>query len=63
MTGQIPKYLDQMPIPNGYYDKLDPYADPKSGKLDLKALHEYSVRVGKEINELSYDELKQYMCE
>lgn len=56
----LPKFLEGEKLPSGYYDDPNPYKSAPSCHLDLPALSRYAKSVGKQIAELSREELEQF---
>lgn len=56
---KLPKYWEGRTPPKEYYNPLD-YSNPPTCPYDLPALARYAKRVGKEITELSYEEVERF---
>ena len=57
---QVPKFLESEELPAGYYDPVDPYSDPPKSQYNLKALVNYAKEQGKNVVELSKEEVKPF---
>ena len=55
-----PKFMEGKPLPKGYHDMPNPYALPYPSQYNLRAMLAYAKRVGKSINELTYEEAEQF---
>lgn len=60
MTGERPKFMEGRPLPKGYYDAPNPYALPSLSQHSIRAMLAYAKSVGKNINELTYEEAEQF---
>ena len=58
---RIPKFLEGEPLPVGYYDSPNPYADPPVSKYNLRAMVNYALKIGKKVTELTKDEAAQFL--
>lgn len=52
-------YKDRQP-PKGYYDTPDPYAEMNMS-VDLRGIHKFAQKSGKEMTDLSYEEMMRFM--
>ena len=59
----LPRFIQESEIPKGYYDEINPYANPEPSFIDLPALVAFAKENGKDVAELSYDEVKQFFVE
>ena len=58
---RIPRFLEGEPLPSGYNDPPNPYADPPASKYNLRAMVNYALRIGKKVTELSKEEAEQFL--
>ena len=57
---KIPRFLEGEELPAGYFDPVDPYSDPPKSQYDLKALIQYAREHGKNVVDLSKEEVKPF---
>lgn len=60
MNGTIPKFLDEKELNDSYYNTPNPYEDHPSCNVDLGALSNYAMKVGKKLVELTKQEVMQF---
>ena len=60
MSGTLPRFIRESEIPKGYYDKVNPYANPEPSFINLRALVAFAKENNKDVTDLSYDEAKQF---
>ena len=57
----IPKFLEGEPLPEGYFDELNPYVSHPTCKIDLSALGKYVRKTGKKSGwELTKEEIRMF---
>ena len=56
----IPKFLEGKPLPEGYFDPVDPYKSAPSCNIDLGKLAAYAKKNNKTMWELTADEVKMF---
>ena len=60
---RIPRFLEGEPLPAGYYDSPDPYAEPPKSKYNLRAMVNYALKNGKKVPELTREEAAQFLID
>lgn len=60
MIGAKPRFMKGRPLPKGYYDAPNPYVLPPLSQHNLREMLAYAQRVGKDINDLTYEEAEQF---
>lgn len=60
MIGVMPKFMEGRPLPKGYYDVPNPYTLPNLSQHNLREMLAYAKKVGKNINDLTYEEAEQF---
>ena len=60
MIGKTPDFYKDHQPPKGYYDTPDPYAE-MSMSVDLRGIHEFAQKLGKEMTDLSYEEMVSFV--
>lgn len=65
MSGEVkkPLFLEGVDLPTSYYEPPDPYAEPPIGRINLLELSRYAERVGKELTELTKEEVEMFAVE
>lgn len=63
MKGNIPKFMEGLQLPPGYFDEPDPYKAPPRSQVNLRKLSAYSEKLGKRIAELSREEYEIFLAE
>ncbi len=58
---KIPKFLSEEELPSGYFDSPDPYKDPPSSKYNLRAMVNYALKNGKNVTDLTKEEVKPFL--
>ena len=58
---RIPKCWEEHEPPPGYFDPVDPCSDLPSMALDHRGLRDYAKSVGKQITDLTYDEVSPFL--
>lgn len=58
---RIPRFLEGEPLPVGYNDPPNPYADPPVSQYNLRAMVNYALKIGKKVTELSKEEADQFL--
>ena len=56
----FPKFLEGEPLPKGYLEPPDPYADPPTRRVRLGPLAKYARENGKQIVDLTKEEVAQF---
>ena len=54
-----PSFLESQ-VPNGYYDKINPYVSAPSGKVNLLEMSRYARKNNKNMADLSRKEVNQF---
>ncbi|MBQ6257242.1 MAG: hypothetical protein IJJ60_11685 [Clostridia bacterium] len=62
-TVRIPRFLEGEPLPAGYFDPPNPYADPPVSKYNLRAMVNYALRTGKKVTDLTKEEADQFLIQ
>ena len=60
MSGEIPKFLDGEPLPDGYFAEPNPYTFLPNRDVNLLEISRYARRVGKKITEMTKEEVEQF---
>lgn len=60
MNGEIPKFLENEPLPKGYFDEPNLYASMPERKVNLLELSRYAKSVNKKLIELTKEEVEKY---
>ena len=60
MNGEMPKYLVNEVLPQGYYDAPNPYKPMPEAEVNLLELSRYAKGVGKKIIDLTKEEVEKY---
>ena len=60
---RIPKFLEGEPLPVGYFDPPDPYADPPKSRYNIRAMVNYALKQGKSVTELTKEEVKPFVIQ
>lgn len=60
MIGETPDFYKNHQPPKGYYDTPNPYEELNMS-VDLRGIHEFAQRVGKEMVDLSYEEMRYFI--
>lgn len=60
MIEATPIFLEERPLPEGYYDATSPYVLPPLSQHNLRAMLAYAQKVGKSINDLTYEEAERF---
>ena len=60
---RIPKFLEGEPLPAGYNDPPNPYAEPPRSKYNLRAMVNYALKTGKKVPELTREEAAQFLID
>lgn len=58
IIGKRPKFLEK--IPEGYYDKINPYVTAPSCKVNLLEMSRYAKRHNKDMSDLTKKEIEQF---
>ena len=58
MIGKRPKFLEK--IPEGYYDKINPYVTAPSCKVNLLEMSRYAKKHNKDMSDLTKREIEQF---
>ena len=56
---RLPRFIDESEIPDAYYSN-DPYSDRPESKYNLRALVQYAKEKGKDVVDLTYEEVRQF---
>ena len=59
----IPKFMENEPLPEGYYATPDPYLNPPKAKYNFRAMVNYAIRSGKRVTDLSREEVKPFLIQ
>ena len=59
---RIPKFLEGEPLPKGYSDPPNPYADPPISQYNVRAMVNYALRAGKKVTELTKEEADKFLA-
>ena len=57
---KIPKFLEGEPLPKGYFEAPNPYADPPSRKVKLGELVKYAKENEKKVFDLTKEEVSMF---
>lgn len=60
MNGMKPKFLEDVILPQSYYEPIDPYKNPIETKVNLQGLSRYAEEKGKKITELTREEIEKF---
>lgn len=60
MSGMKPKFLDGKSLPKGYFDVPNPYNATPSCNVNLLELARYAKSIGKELIELTEEEVSKF---
>jgi hypothetical protein len=60
MNGTKPRFLENETIAPSYYEQPDPYVNAPSCHVNLLELSRYARQCGKNLTELTRDEVKQF---
>ena len=58
---KLPRFLEGEELPKGYYDPPDPYSSPDTGKYNLGAMVRYAQSHGKQVTDLTKEEVKEFI--
>ena len=58
---KLPKFMEGEPLPAGYYDAPNPYAEPPISKYNIRAMGNYAIASGKKISELTKEEASRFL--
>ena len=58
---KIPKFLEGESLPHGYFDSPDPYKNPPKSKYNMRAMVNYALKNGKNVTDLTKDEVKPFL--
>lgn len=58
---KIPRFLEGEPLPVGYYDPPNPYANPPKSKYNFRAMVNYAQSKGKKVTDLSKEEVRPFL--
>ncbi len=58
---KIPKFLEGESLPVGYFDPPKPYANPPKAKYNFRAMVNYALKQGKNVTDLTKDEVKPFL--
>ena len=59
-TLERPKFLEGVNLPKSYYETPNPYKNAPSCNVNLLELSRYARRMGKELVELTKEEVQQF---
>lgn len=57
----VPLFMRDEPLPENYFEKADPYADPPKSKYNIKAMVRYAINKGIEVVNLSKEEANMFL--
>ena len=60
---KVPAFMEDGPVPQGYFDPPNPCADPPKSPYNISAMARYAKSHGKTVADLSREEVKQFMTE
>ncbi len=60
---QFPKFLEDEPLPAGYFDPPAPYVSPKKSLYNLRAMVNYAAAHGKAVTELTKEEAGMFLVQ
>jgi len=60
MNGMKPRFLENVSVPEGYYEQPNPYVNAPSCRVNLLELSRYARKCGKKLVELTQEEVKQF---
>ena len=58
---KIPKFLEGEPLPDGYFDPPDPCTNPPKAQYNFRAMVNYALKHGKNVTELTKEEVKPFL--
>lgn len=57
----IPLFMRGDPLPEKYFEDVDPYVDPPKSKYNIKAMVRYAIDKGVEVVNLSKEEASMFL--
>lgn len=60
MNGTIPKFYEDVPLPQGYFDPPNPYVSAPSCGVNLLELSKYARQQKKRIVDLTREEVNRF---
>lgn len=58
---RLPKFLEGEILPKDYYATPDPYSLPDTGKYNLGGMVRYAIKHGKQVTDLTKEEVKEFI--
>ena len=58
---RIPRFMEDRPLPKGYSESPNPYAEPPVSQYNLRAMVNYALKTGKKVPDLTKEEAEQFL--
>ena len=58
---KIPKFMEGEPLPAGYFETPNPYANPPAATYNVRAMVNYAIAHGKKVTDLTKEEANQFL--
>jgi len=58
---RVPLFMKGEELPPGYFDSPDPYKNPPSSRYNMRAMVNYALKNGKNITDLTIEEVRPFL--